>query len=159
MGEIYTFNNQYDLWFYTCWSNFSLANSQFNHGGGLVFWFQCDYTEQQQEYAVFEMKNCTFDFIDAIYVFVSHSQSVEIRLTACLFTNPNCTISGINLIDITAEPTPTEWERNGVKVVLHNVTIEDVHSPGSSPSLLSLSYLQQVEFTDVHIQNNEIGAL
>ena len=69
------------------------------------------------------------------------------------------TSRSISSIGITAETTPTDKERNGVKVVLHNVTIEDVHSPEDSPSMLCLSHLQQVEFTDVHIRNNEMGAL
>ena len=159
MDEIYTFNNEVDLWSFSCWSNLSLTNSQFNHGGGFVFLFDCDYTQQQQEYAVLEMKNCSFNFVDSIGITVNRSQNFEVHLTSCSFANSNRTIPDDNLIDIIAETTPTGKERNGKKIVLRNVTIEDMCSLGNSPPLLSLVNLPQVEFTNVHIRNNEMGAL
>ena len=157
IDRIYAFNNSIELAFNSCWSNLSLTNSLFDHSGSFYLLFECDYTQQQQEYSVFEMNNCTFHFAVGFEMSVSQSQSLEIRLTSCSFLNPNIPYSAYNVIGIFAEPTPIQ--NNSVKVALRNVTIEGAYAPGNPPPLLSLSNLQQVEFTHVHIQNNGIGAL
>ena len=158
MSEIYTFNNLDEFQFFSCWSSFSLTNSQFNHGSGLFLQVVCNYTQQQQEHGVLEMKNCTFNFIDTIVITVSRSQSFEIHLTSCSFANSNRTYSD-NSFDIIAKTTPAEKEWNGVKVVLQNVTIKDFYSAGNPSQFLSMTNLQQVEFTNVHIRNIGMGAL